>query len=105
MKAKVKPIPDGFHTLTPYLMVKGAARAIDFYRRAFGATERFRMNGPDGKTVGHAEITTFKERVETFGQSEIVDNTLLIPYSVSRYFMEVPNVKLLYFSNGRSIGW
>ena len=43
-------------------------------------------------------IGTFKERVETFGQSEIVDNTLLIPYSVSRYFLEVPNVKLLYFS-------
>jgi putative ABC transport system permease protein len=43
-------------------------------------------------------IGTFKERVETFGQSEIVDNTLLIPFSVSRYFMEIPNVKLLYFS-------
>jgi putative ABC transport system permease protein len=43
-------------------------------------------------------IGTFKERVETFGQSEIVDNTLLIPYSVSRYFMETPSVKLLYFS-------
>ena len=43
-------------------------------------------------------IGTFKERVETFGQSEIVDNTLLIPYSVSRYFMEEPHVKLLYFS-------
>jgi putative ABC transport system permease protein len=43
-------------------------------------------------------IGTFKERVETFGQSEIVDNTMLIPYSVSRYFMEIPNVKILYFS-------
>jgi putative ABC transport system permease protein len=43
-------------------------------------------------------IGTFKERVETFGQSEIVDNTMLIPYSVSRYFQETPNVKLLYFS-------
>jgi len=43
-------------------------------------------------------IGTFKEKVETFGQSEIVDNTMLIPYSVSRYFMEVPTVKLLYFS-------
>jgi putative ABC transport system permease protein len=43
-------------------------------------------------------IGTFRERVETFGQSEIVDNTMLIPYSVSRYFMEVPSVKLLYFS-------
>jgi PhnB protein len=57
MNAKVKPIPDGFHSLTPYLTVKGAAQAIDFYRRAFGATERFRMTGPDGKSVGHAEIT------------------------------------------------
>jgi putative ABC transport system permease protein len=43
-------------------------------------------------------IGTFKERVDTFGQSEIVDDTLLIPYSVSRYFMETPSVKLLYFS-------
>jgi PhnB protein len=56
MNSKVKPIPDGFHTLTPYLTVKGAASAIDFYKRAFGAKERFRMHGPDGKTVGHAEI-------------------------------------------------
>src|SRR6266852_1190388 len=43
-------------------------------------------------------IGTFKERVETFGQSEIVDNTLLIPYSVSRYFTDTPTVKLVYFS-------
>src|SRR5450432_1620135 len=43
-------------------------------------------------------IGTFKERVETFGQSEIVGNTMLIPFSVSRYFQEIPNVKLLYFS-------
>ena len=43
-------------------------------------------------------IGTFKERVETFGQSEVVDNTMLIPYPVSRYFMETPSVKLLYFS-------
>jgi putative ABC transport system permease protein len=43
-------------------------------------------------------VGTFKERVDTFGQSEIVDDTLLIPYSVSRYFMEVPSVKQLYFS-------
>jgi len=43
-------------------------------------------------------IGTFKERVETFGQSEIVDDTLLIPFSVSRYFMEIPNIKMIYFS-------
>ena len=42
--------------MTPYLIIKGAAEAMDFYQRAFGATERFRMAGPDGKTIGHAEI-------------------------------------------------
>jgi PhnB protein len=56
MNTTVKPIPEGFHTLTPYLSIRGAAQAIEFYKRAFGATERFRMPGPDGKTVGHAEI-------------------------------------------------
>ena len=56
MKTNVKPIPDGFHTLTPYLTVKGGAQALEFYKRAFGAKERFRMPGPDGKTIGHAEL-------------------------------------------------
>jgi PhnB protein len=51
----VKAIPDGYHSITPYLVVKGAAKAIDFYKKAFGATERFRMPGPDGR-VGHAEL-------------------------------------------------
>ncbi len=56
MSSTIKPIPDGFHTVTPYLTIKGAAEAIDFYKKAFGATERFRMNGPDGINVGHAEL-------------------------------------------------
>lgn len=51
----VKAIPEGYHSVTPYLSVKGAAEAIEFYKRAFGATELFRMPMPDGK-VGHAEI-------------------------------------------------
>ncbi len=51
----VKPIPEGYHTLTPYLVVKGAGEAIEFYKKAFGAKERFRINGPDGR-VGHAEL-------------------------------------------------
>ena len=51
-----KSIRDGFRTVTPYLTVKGAAQAIEFYKRAFGAQEVQRMNGPDGKTVMHAEI-------------------------------------------------
>lgn len=51
----VKPIPDGYHTVTPYLIVKDAARALDFYKRAFGATELMRMADPGGKVM-HAEI-------------------------------------------------
>ena len=51
----VKPIPDGYHTATPYLVVNGAARAIEFYKNAFGAQELMRMGGPDGK-INHAEI-------------------------------------------------
>jgi PhnB protein len=51
----VKPIPDGYNTITPYLVCKNAAAAIDFYKKALGATERFRMPGQDGR-VGHAEL-------------------------------------------------
>ena len=51
----VKAIPDGFHSVTPYLVITGAAAALDYYKKAFGAVERFRMNGPDGK-IGHAEM-------------------------------------------------
>ncbi|HZI87724.1 MAG TPA: VOC family protein [Pyrinomonadaceae bacterium] len=53
--AKVNPIPEGYHSVTPYLSIKGAAAAIDFYKEVFGATELFRMAGPEGK-IGHAEI-------------------------------------------------
>ena len=55
MAGKVRPIPEGYHAITPYLVVKGAARAIDFYKKVFGAREKFRMDGPGG-TVAHAEI-------------------------------------------------
>ena len=50
----VKPIPDGYHSITPYLIVDDAKAAIDFYRRAFGAKEKFRMEM--GERIGHAEI-------------------------------------------------
>jgi PhnB protein len=52
----VKPIPEGYHTVTPYLIVTGAAEALEYYRKAFGATELMRMAAPGGK-IGHAEIT------------------------------------------------
>ena len=55
MAGKVKPIPEGFEGATPYLIVKGAANALDFYKKAFGATEIMRIPAPGGK-VGHAEI-------------------------------------------------
>lgn len=51
----VNPIPDGFHTVTPYLIVKGAAEALEFYKSAFGATELGRYHGPGGSIV-HAEF-------------------------------------------------
>ncbi|HTR01735.1 MAG TPA: VOC family protein [Thermoanaerobaculia bacterium] len=55
MSGNVQPIPDGYHTVTPYLIVRGAAAAIAFYEKAFGAVELMRMPGPDGR-IGHAEI-------------------------------------------------
>ena len=50
-----KAIPEGYHTATPYLIVKGAGQAIEFYKKVFGATEIMRFPMPDGR-VGHAEI-------------------------------------------------
>ena len=51
----IKTIPDGYHSVTPYLSIKGAAEAIEFYKRAFSATELFRLVAPSGE-IGHAEI-------------------------------------------------
>jgi len=51
----VQPIPTGYHTLTPYMTVRDAARAIEFYKQAFGAEEKGVMKGPDGKVM-HAEL-------------------------------------------------
>jgi PhnB protein len=55
MTNQVKAVPDGYHSVTPYLIVKGAAAALQFYKDAFGATELFRMAQPDGR-IGHAEM-------------------------------------------------
>ena len=51
----VKPVPEGYHSVTPYLIIRGATEAIEFYKKAFGATELFRFPAPEGK-IGHAEI-------------------------------------------------
>jgi uncharacterized glyoxalase superfamily protein PhnB len=55
MTGKIKPIPEGYHTLTPHLIVQGASKLLDFLREAFEAKEKFRLPGPDG-TVLHAEV-------------------------------------------------
>lgn len=55
MENKVNPVPDGFHTVTPYMVVKGAAKAIEFYKEVFGAREIFRWADADGG-IRHAEI-------------------------------------------------
>jgi len=57
-----KPIPEGFEGATPYLAIKGAAEALEFYKKAFGATEKLRIPGPDGR-IGHAEIKIGKANI------------------------------------------
>ncbi len=52
----VKPIPDGYHSVTPTLTIRGASDAIEFYKKAFDAKEVYRFPGPDGKSIMHAEI-------------------------------------------------
>ncbi|HEV8471575.1 MAG TPA: VOC family protein [Methylomirabilota bacterium] len=62
MAGHVKPIPEGHHVVTPYLCIKGAADAIEFYKKAFGATEVMRLAQPDGR-IGHAELQLGDSRV------------------------------------------
>jgi len=74
MPKKVKPVPDGYHTTTPYLTVKDASAAIDFYNRAFGAKELCRMPGPDGKIM-HAEITIGDSHVMLTDENSADENS------------------------------
>ena len=60
--SKVSHIPEGYNSVTPYLIIKGAAQAIEYYKKVFGATEVVRMDGPDGK-VGHAELQIGSSRI------------------------------------------
>ena len=62
MTTQVKPVPDGYHTVTPYLVITNAAKAIEFYKEAFAATELVRLATPDGK-VGHAELEIGDSRI------------------------------------------
>ena len=82
--SNVKPIPEGYHAVTPYLVLKDAHRAIEFYKRAFGAEERFRMPTPDGK-VAHAELQ--------IGDSVVMlSEAIQEPVTSASMYLYVPNV-------------
>ena len=88
-----KPIPDGYHSVTPTLTVRGAADAIEFYKKAFGAQEIMRFPGLDGKTIMHAEIKIGDSRIML--SDEIPQMNCLSPQSVggasSGIFLYVEN--------------
>ncbi|HEX5458235.1 MAG TPA: VOC family protein [Candidatus Nitrosotalea sp.] len=88
-----KSIPDGYHTVTPTLTVRGASDAIEFYKKAFGAQEIMRFPGPDGKTIMHAEIRIGNSSIML--NDEIPQMKCLSPQSVggatSGIFLYVKN--------------
>jgi PhnB protein len=93
----VKPIPEGYRTLTPYLAVDDATKAIEFYERAFGAKERSRMPGPDGK-IAHAEIVIGDSVVmlsDPFPQSSVKPPTQ-VGGTTAGLFMYVEDVDAAY---------
>jgi uncharacterized glyoxalase superfamily protein PhnB len=85
----VKPIPEGFHTVTPYLVVSGVARLIDFLKEAFGATEMHRSTRPDG-TVMHAQVK--------IGDSPIMMGEVMGEFTAktTSLYLYVPDTDALY---------
>ena len=96
--SKVSPVPEGYNSITPHLVIKGAAQAIEYYKSVFGATEVFRMDGPDGK-VGHAELQIGDSRImladenPSFGQGHASAATIgASPVSLYLYIPDVDGV-------------
>ena len=87
----VAPIPPGYASVTPYLIVRGAAKAIDFYQRAFGAIELFRLDGPDG-TLGHAEIRIGNSPVMLADGTSGYPDPLTLGGSSVSFMIYVPDV-------------
>ena len=75
-----RPIPDGYHSVTPTLTVRGAANAIEFYKKAFGAQEIMRFPGQDGKTIMHAELKIGNSKIML--NDEMPQMNCLSPQSV-----------------------
>jgi PhnB protein len=78
MASKVKPVPEGYHTLTPYLSIKGAAKALAFYKNAFGAEELVLMKMPDGR-IGHAELQIGDSRFMLADENDMADRVVQSP--------------------------
>lgn len=78
MATQVKPIPEGYHSVSAYISVKGAAEALAFYKRAFGAEELFRMPMPDGR-IGHAEIQIGDSRIMMADENDMADAVTASP--------------------------
>jgi PhnB protein len=93
VSASVKPIPDGYHSVTPYLYLRNAAALIEFYKQAFGATEIFRMNGPDG-LIGHAELQIGSSRIMLADESPAMKTHSPLHYGgpSSSFMLYVENV-------------
>lgn len=90
MDTQVNPIPEGYHSLTPYLIVKDARKAIEFYKEVFNASELYRMDGPDNK-VGHCELQIGDSRIML--ADEYPDMNAIAPGAGGRAFSLVLYVK------------
>ena len=77
MTTRVRPVPEDFRTITPHLVVKGVARAVEFYRRAFGAEELYRNIAPDGTSIIHSELLLGDSRY--FLNDEFPDHGVFAP--------------------------
>lgn len=93
--SKVSYIPQGYNSVTPYLVVRGAAQAIDYYKKVFGATETVRMDMPDGK-VGHAELKIGNSHImiadENPGMGQGYSSAATIGASPVSLYVYIPDV-------------
>lgn len=105
--SKVPHIPKGYNTVTPYLVIKGAAQAIDYYKKVFGATEVVRMDGPNG-TIGHAELQIGDSRIMLADENPAMGyksaSTIgTSPVSLYLYLPDVDNVVKKAVAEGAKI--
>ena len=87
----VVPVPTNYASVTPYLIVSGAKKAIDFYQRAFGAVEMFRLDGPDD-TIAHAEIKIGNSQVMLAESMEGYSDPLKLGGTAVSFMVYVPDV-------------